>query len=102
MPFSKVTAINAFANYFKHEDEWPVDWSKIKPRSLAGETASIVLALGVLPASSGNLTTGFERILGHTKYERVGELGDLIGKWARGVKGEYTEKLKKKKLLLDI
>jgi hypothetical protein len=102
LPFSKVTAINAFANYFKHEDEWPVDWSKIKPRSLAGETASIVLALGVLPASSGNLTTGFERILGHTKYERVGELGDLIRKWEREVKGEYRKKLKEERLLLEV
>jgi hypothetical protein len=100
--FSKVTAVNAFANYFKHEDEWPVDWRKIKPKSLAAETAGIVLALGVVPGSCGNMRTGVERILGHTKYERVGELGDLIGKWARGVKGEYTEKLKKKKLLLDI
>jgi len=100
--FSKVRAINAFANYFKHEDEWPADWRKIKPKSLAAETVRIVLALGVVPGSPGNMRTGFERILGHTEYERVGELGDLIRKWEREVKGEYKEKLKKKKLLMDV
>lgn len=100
--FSKVTGINAFANYFKHEDEWPVDWSKINPKSPAAETARIVVALGAVPASSGNMRTGFERIVGHTEYEQVGKLGNVIRKWESEVKGEYKEKLKKKKLLLDV
>jgi hypothetical protein len=28
--FSAVEGVNAFANYFKHRDEWPYDWTELR------------------------------------------------------------------------
>jgi hypothetical protein len=104
---SKVTAIDAFANYFKHRDQWLEDWGKrwpadwSKARREVRSTAEIVLALGVVPGSSGNMRAGFEKIAGHTHYERVGELGEVVRRWASKVKADYARRMRARGLLKD-
>lgn len=41
---SEVQVINAFANYYKHKSEWPVDWNKLKNNSK--ETGKVISSVG--------------------------------------------------------
>jgi hypothetical protein len=96
--YTQITAINGFANYFKHVDEWPRDWEKIQGRG-ARETAKIVKELGAEQGCSGNMRRGFKAILGHNRYQEVSELGDIVDTWAKNLRREYEKELKKKKLI---
>jgi len=95
---SKVAAIDGVANYFKHQDEWPADWTKLKPSSRAFGTAEVVKALGV-KADGYGVMTGFTTIVGHSQYEGVLELREIVLNWARKLKTEYEEKMERRKLL---
>jgi hypothetical protein len=54
--YTVAEVINAFANYFKHRDEWnPVDWSD--PKGLNTNTLKVITAIGATPASDGAFRT---------------------------------------------
>lgn len=42
--YSAVTVLDAFANYFKHREEWTGDWQKLPPQSRG--TATIIESVG--------------------------------------------------------
>jgi hypothetical protein len=87
--FTPVTAIDAFANYFKHCDEWG-NWSDLTTLTgKAAETATIVHALGARSGSTGNLRTGFEAICGDTNYADVVRFGGWIEDWANKLRDDY-------------
>ncbi len=52
--------INAFANYFKHRDEWPSDWRSLV--SSGQYTACVVHACGARHDSEQNLRVGLETL----------------------------------------
>jgi len=54
--YTSVEVINAFANYFKHGDEWDSQWRASKQQQQ--ETIDILRAAGARPGSTGNLRTG--------------------------------------------
>jgi len=95
-----VAAIDGFANCFKHEDEWPDDWN-IDPEKnrLAYQTKQVVEALGAQAESASNMRTGFEKIIGHRRYERVSELAAIIRKWIGDLNSQYETELKRKNLM---
>jgi hypothetical protein len=97
--YTQVTAIDAFANYFKHVDEWPRDWTKIGTKTAAYNTSRTVMALGATPGCSGNMRTGFKAILRHNDYEMVMKLREIVSTWAEKLKNEYRRKLKKQGLI---
>jgi len=85
--------INAFANYFKHRDEWPWDWTLLK--GSASETARVIQAFRAQPGCTGNLRQGFESIFGeNTPYYEVIRIGDTVRDWARALKLAYEQELR--------
>jgi hypothetical protein len=89
--YSSLTAVDAFANYFKHRDEWSHDWSNLNKNSIF--TAGVIRALGAQPHSDENLRKGYQAIFGDDNYTGVGRFAKLLQDWTRGLKKEYRETL---------
>lgn len=64
---TRVAAIDALANYFKHREEWPADWEKLDRRQ--SRTADIIRRLGGRPESIGNILRGAEAIGNKSHYD---------------------------------
>jgi len=94
--FSKIAVLNAFANYFKHRDEWVGSWKKLTDG--AGRTANAIMAAGAAPGSTGNLRTGADAI-GLRPYGGVVMLADMLNSWRRALKEYYQERLESAGLL---
>lgn len=75
---SQMQVIDAFANYFKHRDQWRRPWSKLG--RLAKETAVTITAVGAHEGSTGNLRTGAE-VTGNPSYTDVESYSSLIIHW---------------------
>jgi hypothetical protein len=75
---SRVDMIWALANYFKHRDEWHVDWSKLDRQ--AKRTAEVVKQVGLRTCCTGNLRRGAEA-LGNPNYTELWVFADIIDKW---------------------
>jgi hypothetical protein len=75
------TVIEALANYFKHQDEWPKRWNDLKQNQR--RTANVLQSVGLLGNDEGDLVVTssfrdvFGQIVGHDDYENVGHLGNL-------------------------
>src|SRR5262249_34201817 len=98
---SKVEAINAVANYWKHAEEWLTREEKVGNRlrevwdlpNLHGKqrsTAEIVVALGLVPNSDGNLRRSV-KALGARRFDDLSPIRQILRNWA-------TELLKKTRI----
>jgi hypothetical protein len=69
-----IVGIDALANYFKHGDEWPEDWTKVVGSSAKG-TVQVVLALGLRSGGIDNLLHGAHALSldGQDGVTRIGE-----------------------------
>jgi len=95
--YTDIQVIDAFANYFKHLEEWPHDWTKLK-RGLQQKTGDIIVSAGARSGSTGNLRTGAE-VLGNSEYHQVEIFADRINSWHRKVREEYEAQLKTEKVI---
>nr|EES53894.1 MAG: hypothetical protein UBAL3_44810032 [Leptospirillum ferrodiazotrophum] len=88
---SKIATINAFANYYKHRDEWPNDWDKKLPgKSL--RTAEVILDAGAaLDSPCSNCGKGYQKLTGEISSVRLDRLWKIIFDWSR----EIREKCRK-------
>jgi hypothetical protein len=77
-PISKVELIFAFANYYKHHDEWPWKWSDAT--GYPKRTIDAIQAAGAKRESTSNLVDGL-RSLGATDATEVTALGNSIKPW---------------------
>lgn len=76
---TQVQAIEGFANYFKHQDEWiSSDWSQLKGQSKV--TADIITAAGAQSGSTGNFRKG-AKALGNSQFNELGIFVDILSKW---------------------
>lgn len=94
--YSAVEAIDGFANYFKHNDEWYGNWKKLKGQ--AAGTVAIITAVGAQQGSTGNLRTAAER-LGNKKYSDVGAFAKPIKEWGTGLVRAYTRECRRRGLI---
>jgi hypothetical protein len=94
--FTEVQVIDAFANYFKHRDEWTGKWCKLREPSAA--TARIIQAVGASWGSTGNLRTG-AKVLRNESYADVVLFADILRRWLRSVHDAYREELEMNGLL---
>jgi hypothetical protein len=94
--YTEIQIIDAFANYFKHSDQWPLDWSKADGQSK--DTIEIIQSVGAQPGSSGNMRTGAEA-LGCPTYNNLDSLLDKITQWRDELVKQYRTELKRFKLL---
>lgn len=91
-PFSVIEAINAVANYWKHNDEWPTkfvntshEWRaqiwEVDKKSRAKPTIEIVTALGMTCGSTGKVRTAVSA-LGVTKLYDLSSIREALTEWA--------------------
>ena len=69
---------NAFADYFKHREQWVGAWEKL-PKVLR-ETAAVIMTAGATRSSTGNFRTAAE-VLGNPGYASVSVFGDALQAW---------------------
>lgn len=91
-----IEAMNALANYFKHRDEWPRDWSKATGQTV--ETVRCITAIGLSQGSSGNLRTGSE-VLGNANYCQMSVFVDLLEAWHEHLMTDYGCELRSNSLI---
>jgi hypothetical protein len=94
-PYTGIQVINAFANYFKHNDEWNAPWNELPNREK--QTVDVILAAGAQEYSTGNLRTGAEA-LGVTD-EQLYLFGNQIRDWSSAIHNAYEKELKDLNLL---
>ncbi|OHB62191.1 MAG: hypothetical protein A2167_01800 [Planctomycetes bacterium RBG_13_46_10] len=86
---TEVQAINALANYFKHYEDWPFDWTKGKVKRQK-DTIDILKELGITSRGTGNLRTGSEK-LGNSNYYNLKKLSKALEKWSKYIKNSFTK-----------
>ena len=92
--FSKIATIDAFANYYKHRDEWPNDWEE-KMSDLAKRTVKVIRAAGADPGSlCSNCRRGYWTLTGETDTEgRLDLLWKIVFDWSRTIREQCLEDL---------
>jgi len=91
--YTAIEAVNAFANYFKHRDEWPLDWTQLQGDNEKW-TAAIIEAFGAQSGSTGNLRQGYASVLGDKiPLNEVSRLGGIVRDWVRALKTAYEQEL---------
>ena len=93
---TKIEAINALANYFKHHSEWKVDWSH--PTKRSKETMKMLRELGATPCSTGNLRRGIEKI-GIEEYDQIVSIIEILNKWRCKIYTEFKRVFTEKGLI---
>ncbi len=93
--FSKIEVINAFANYYKHRDEWDYDWSTLKGRQR--QTATVIKHAGAVPHGNRDLRQG-ARYLGNPSFAKVSVFGDIFSRWRKKLLRDYEAECRRRKL----
>lgn len=89
---TQVQAIDGFANYFKHRDEWPTqDWSALDKRSKP--TADIIREVGAQSGTTGNFRKG-ATTLGNGQFNDLGVFVDILIKWQENLAQLHESELK--------
>ena len=89
--YTEVQLIDAFANYFKHRDEWSGDWNKLKHQG--AKTANIIMAAGARPGSTGNLRLASE-LLSNREYKDTNVFINILDEWCKALYNGYSSELK--------
>jgi hypothetical protein len=92
-PYTAVEILNAFANFFKHGDEWDPEWRHGTPQQL--RTIAILRAASAVPLSTGNLRTG-ATALGIDWSLSVRGLIDIVKNWRKNLRRQYEAELAKR------
>jgi hypothetical protein len=95
-PYTKVEAIDAFANYFKHREQWHGPWEQLPDP--ACRTAQIVTACGALQYSTGNFRTLAGK-LGNGTYSNLSAFSKILQSWRQTVYEQYKAELHSKGLI---
>jgi hypothetical protein len=93
--FTVAEAINVVANYWKHQEEWPVRladrgdcrvvlWNKDKMEKHPKHTAEVSEKLGMEPSSSANLRTA-AKALGATEKFKLSVIKTSVLDWAENL-----------------
>lgn len=91
VPYSDVEVINAFANYFKHHDEWDIPWTTLTGQSR--QTVDTITAFGATEGSTGNLRQGI-RALGVADNRELVRLSESIERWRQTIVQRYETELR--------
>jgi hypothetical protein len=94
----KVEVIHAFANYFKHRDEWNLPWDDLDARQQ--DTVAVLRRVGATETSTGNFRAA-ARFLSVQPYCGVVVLVDALREWRGGLEGWYRQRLRDVGILED-
>jgi hypothetical protein len=92
-PYSRIEVLNAYANYYKHRDEWDADWENRRAR----HTAAIISTAGASPSSTGNLRQG-ARYLGNRKFKDVAAFMRIFSQWRKKLVQDYEAEIRRLEL----
>jgi hypothetical protein len=98
---TQIQAIDVFANYFKHKDEWSKSWNDIATstgNSVAKKTVQSILSVGAEEYSNGNFRELAGK-LGNTTYDNMGAFITILQTWKRYIRNLYEVELRQKGLL---
>jgi hypothetical protein len=88
--YTQVQVIDAFANYFKHRDEWTLPWATLTGRSAV--TAAMITSVGAEENCTGNMRHAAQ-ILGNSHFTDVVVLHSHVASWAGSLTAQYTAEL---------
>ncbi len=90
--FSKIATIDAFANYYKHRDEWENNWEDVCGQGK--RTVEVIQAAG---AASGfpcsKCKEGYEKLTGENSLVRLDLLWEIVFDWSRTIREKCLEDL---------
>ena len=90
--YTEIEVINAIANYWKHQEEWPtrfvtkdawaeLEWDQESMQNGPKNTAQIVLSIGLSPSSTGNLRTAISAFSDNSSCENIAPIKDILHNW---------------------
>lgn len=94
--YSQVQIIDAFANYFKHHEEWDKSWNQLPDRS--AKTVQILSAIGASQFSTGNFRVAAKK-LGNYSYDNPQIFSRILQDWSQAVYEQYNLELQANGLL---
>lgn len=94
--YSAVQVIDAFANYYKHKDEWDWDWNS--PPEISRSTVAIIKSLGGSRGDTGNMR-GAAKALGSGDTWDPQVFVKALEEWGQELFGAYRAELREKGLL---
>lgn len=94
--YTEIEVINAVANYWKHQEEWPIRtepkdeyreqvWDQTQMSPTEKSTVQIVASIGMAPSSTGNLRTAYEAFDLASSYEDLSPIRDKLRTWAHAL-----------------
>jgi hypothetical protein len=100
---TQVQAIDAFANYFKHKDEWHKSWNAIATSTgnedrLTRRTVQSIITAGAEEYSNGNFR-GAAKKLGNIGYDNTEVFITILQTWRQHARVLYEAELGQKGLL---
>lgn len=93
--YTEIQIINEFANYFKHCDQWPLDWNSATD-SLSKNTIQAIQSVGARSGSTGNMRIGVKALGAGYKLDLV---LDKIAQWRDELLKQYQFELKSRGVL---
>lgn len=96
--YTELEVINAVANYWKHQEEWPTRmepkgeyldrmWDqKQMMRNNEKRTVEMIMSIGMSPSSTGNLRTAVEAFGIDKSYKDLSPIRDKLCNWADSLK----------------
>jgi len=91
-PYTEIQVINAFANYFKHHEEWPPKWKNATRRNVQ-ETIRVIQAVGVTKNASDNYRKGLAALGIHRVFD-VYTIADILAQWQAKLADAYRQERK--------
>ncbi len=90
--YTQVQVIDAFANYFKHHEEWHSKWENEKGPG-AKRTIPIIQAVGAAEDSTDNCRNGLAA-LGIREVFDVYTMAEILRRWHKDLTDAYARELK--------
>jgi hypothetical protein len=93
--YSKIEIMNAFANYFKRQTEWP-SWTRAT--GLAKGTIAVITAVGAKEGMSRNMLQG-AKALGNRSDHDLHVFAKILDDWRSAATRKYATELRSKNLI---
>ncbi len=84
--------IDAFANYFKHRDEWPSDWRSLSG-SRGGYTADVIRSCGAKYDSDRNFRLGIQALGVDPPYSDFTCINTLLIAWVSKIEQQLRSEI---------
>ncbi|MBD2509811.1 hypothetical protein H6G91_21350 [Nostoc muscorum FACHB-395] len=88
---SSIQLIDGFANYFKHRDEWNLNWEKLNDNQK--KTAEVIKEVLTKPYNETNIILAGSYYLGNTEYNNPLIFFDKLEQWHLSLASAYDKEL---------